>query len=86
MNFPGSPVVKTLCFHCKMCGLNPWLGNKIPHALHHSQKLKKKKKIHSFIHLKYSNNKYNLLSAYYKIDPVPNTFNKYLLHLFLIQP
>ena len=42
MNFPGGPVVKTLCFHCKACGLNPWLGNKIPHAWHHSQKVKKK--------------------------------------------
>ena len=33
-DFPGSPVVKTLCFHCEQewvsssgCGFDPWLGN-----------------------------------------------------------
>jgi hypothetical protein len=77
-------MVKTLCLHCKVCGLNPWLGNKIPHALHHSQKVREKKN-HSFIHLKYSNNKYHLLSAYSIIGPVPNTFNKYSLHVVLIK-
>ena len=23
-DFPGCPVVKTLCFQCKGCGFNPW--------------------------------------------------------------
>ena len=27
--FPGSPVVKTLCFHCKGCGVDPWLGKNL---------------------------------------------------------
>ena len=26
-DFPGGPVVKTLCFHCRGCGFNPWSGN-----------------------------------------------------------
>ena len=26
-DFPGGPVVKTLCFHCRGLGFNPWLGN-----------------------------------------------------------
>ena len=26
-DFPGSPVVKTPCFHCRRQGLDPWLGN-----------------------------------------------------------
>ena len=26
-NFPSSPVVKTLCFHCRLCGFNPWWGS-----------------------------------------------------------
>ena len=25
--FPGSPVVRTLFFHCRGPGFNPWLGN-----------------------------------------------------------
>ena len=25
-DFPGSPV-RTLCFQCKGCGFDPWLGN-----------------------------------------------------------
>ena len=25
--FPGSPVVKTSCFHCRGCGFDSWLGN-----------------------------------------------------------
>ena len=25
--FPGGPVVKTLHFHCKGHGFDPWLGN-----------------------------------------------------------
>ena len=26
-DFPGSPVVKTLCFHCRAYGIDPFLGN-----------------------------------------------------------
>ena len=26
-DFPGCPVVKTLCFQCRGCGFNPWSGN-----------------------------------------------------------
>ena len=26
-DFPGSPVVKTLCFQCMGHGFNPWSGN-----------------------------------------------------------
>ena len=29
MDFPGDPVVKTLCFHCRGCGLIPGWGTKI---------------------------------------------------------
>ena len=25
--FPGSPVVRTPCFHCRGPGFNPWSGN-----------------------------------------------------------
>ena len=25
--FPGHPVVRTLCFHCQGPGFDPWLGN-----------------------------------------------------------
>lgn len=25
-DFPGSPVVKTPCFHCRGLGFDPWLG------------------------------------------------------------
>ena len=27
MDFPGGPLVKTLCFQCKGRKLDPWLGN-----------------------------------------------------------
>ena len=37
-DFPGHPVVKTLCFQCKGLGFDPWSGNYIPQ---HSQKKKK---------------------------------------------
>ena len=44
-DFPGSPVVKTPCFHCKGLGFDLGLGAKILHATQNSQKgLKKKKK------------------------------------------
>ena len=26
-DFPGGPVVETLCFHCRGRGFDPWLGN-----------------------------------------------------------
>ena len=38
-NFAGAPVVKTLCFHCKGCGFDPWSG--IPHATRCSNNNKK---------------------------------------------
>ena len=31
-DFPGGPMAKTLCFHCRGNGFSPWLGAKIPHA------------------------------------------------------
>ena len=31
--FPGGTVIKTLHFHCRRGGFNPWWGTKIPHAL-----------------------------------------------------
>ena len=37
---PGSPVVKTPCFHCKGCGFDPWLGKNL-HAMWCGQKKKK---------------------------------------------
>ena len=27
-DFPGGPVVRTLCFHCRGPRFNPWLGQK----------------------------------------------------------
>ena len=32
MDFPGVPVVITLCFQCKRCSLTPGQETKIPHA------------------------------------------------------
>ena len=26
-DFPGSPVIRTLCFHCRQHGFDPWSGN-----------------------------------------------------------
>ena len=40
-DFPGGPVVKTLHFHCRGCGFDPWSG-KMPHGM--AKKFKKKKK------------------------------------------
>lgn len=34
--FPGRPVVKTLCFHCRGHGFSPWSGTKIPQAVWHA--------------------------------------------------
>ena len=42
--FPGSPVVRTRCFHCHGLGSIPGRGTKIPQAAQHNQKKKKKKK------------------------------------------
>ena len=41
--FPGGPVIKTLCFHCLGPGLITVQGTKILQAAQHSQKKKKKK-------------------------------------------
>ena len=35
--FPGSPVVRTPCFHCRGHGLIPGWGTKIPHVPWYSQ-------------------------------------------------
>ena len=40
-DFPGSPVVKIPCFHCRGLGFDPWSGTKIPHAAWCSQKINK---------------------------------------------
>ena len=40
--FPGSPVVKTRCFHCQGPGSIAGRGTKIPQATQHGQKEKKK--------------------------------------------
>ena len=37
-DFPGGPVVGTLCFHCRGHGFDPWLGNWILHAKQRGQK------------------------------------------------
>ena len=41
-DFPGVPVVKILCFQCRGCGFDPWLGTMIPHGAWHGQRAKKK--------------------------------------------
>ena len=41
--FPGGPMVKTPCFHCRWHKFYPWSGSKIPLAAWHGQKKKKKK-------------------------------------------
>ena len=41
--FPGGPVVKTLCFHCQGPRFNPWLGGtEILQVLQLGQKKKKR--------------------------------------------
>ena len=43
-DFPGGPVVKTLCFHCRGRGFDPWLGKfRMPHSV--AKKKKKKKNV-----------------------------------------
>ena len=36
-DFPSSPVIRTLHFHCKGCEFNPWTGNNILHTVWHGQ-------------------------------------------------
>ena len=49
-DFPGGPVVKTPCFHCRRhgfdlsFGLIPGWGTKIPHAASQGQKKKEERK------------------------------------------
>ena len=40
-DFPGRPVVRTLCFHCRGVGLIPGQGIRILHASWHGLKLLK---------------------------------------------
>ena len=40
-DFPGGPMVKTPCFHCRGRGSIPGRGTKIPHATWRSQKTEK---------------------------------------------
>ena len=42
-DFPGGPVVKNQCFHCRGTGSIPGQGTKVPQAVQCSQKKKKKK-------------------------------------------
>ena len=46
--FPGGPLVRTLCFHCQGPRFNPWLGNKDPRS--HSVQPKKKKERERGLH------------------------------------
>ena len=39
-DFPGGPMVRTLHFHCRGHGLDPWSGIKTPHALRCGKKKK----------------------------------------------
>ena len=41
--FPGSPVVRTLCSHCRRPGFNPWLGNWDPTSHSARQETNKEK-------------------------------------------
>ena len=43
-DFLGSPMVKTLRFHCRKHGLDPWLGNEDPACQVVRQKKKKEEK------------------------------------------
>ena len=43
-DFPGGPVVKTPCFHCRGNGLHPWSGNKDPTYRRAQPNRKKEKK------------------------------------------
>ena len=41
-NFPGSPVIKSSCFHCREHEFNPQLRNQDPHVVLACEKKKKK--------------------------------------------
>lgn len=41
-DFPGGPMVKPPCFHCRWHKFYPWSGSKILLAAWHGQKKKKK--------------------------------------------
>ena len=41
-DFPGGPVIKTPCFHCRGPGFHPWLGKQNP-TCHMAQQRKKRK-------------------------------------------
>ena len=45
--FPGSPVVRTLCSHCRRPGFNPWLGNWDPTSHSARQETNKQRKVFS---------------------------------------
>ena len=45
-DFPGNPVVRTLCFQCRVMALIPGQGTKIPHAMQCGQKTKKKARLY----------------------------------------
>ena len=42
--FPGGPEVKTLHFHCRGLGFDPWLGNFVPTYFTAQPKEKKRNK------------------------------------------
>ena len=44
-NFPGTPLIKTPCFHCRGMSSIPGPGTKIPHATRYGQKVLKKEKL-----------------------------------------
>ena len=47
-DFPGSPVVKTLCFQHRGHGLDPWLGTKLLYAVWHGRKQNKIKNLKTY--------------------------------------
>ena len=66
-DFPGGPVVKTLCFHCRGRGFDPWLGKfRIPHRV--AKKKKKKKECPDYI----KENAIWVLLFYEKVDKDTN--------------
>ena len=48
LDFPGSPMVKTLCFQHRECPFNPWFGELRSYMLHGTTKKKKKSKARGF--------------------------------------
>ena len=43
LEFPGSPVVKILCFHCRGHGFSPWWGHCVLHRMLRSSQKKERK-------------------------------------------